>query len=60
MADNKLPSIDQIVEERIGLGIAGNAEFQCYMKGYLDDSEYSEETKLSLISEIEEDKRLNL
>jgi hypothetical protein len=46
--------IEQIVERRINVGIAGSAEAELYFKGDLDDGEYTPEFKRQLLAEVEE------
>src|SRR4051812_30740643 len=56
MKNNQLPSIETIVKERVDAGIAGPAEVLVYFKGDLDDADYSDETKRSLLAELEKSK----
>ncbi len=54
MAKRSLPSIEWIVKKRVDAGIAGYAETICYMKDYLDDSDWSDERKLELLEELKQ------
>ncbi len=48
------PSIEEIVKQRIEIGIAGSAESDLYWGGDLDESEYSDEAKEQLLAEVKQ------
>ncbi len=51
--DNTLPSIHEIVEARVDIGIAGSAESELFYKGDLEEHEYSDDFKRKLIGELQ-------
>jgi hypothetical protein len=52
MSSKSKPSIEEIVKKRIKAGISGSAEYQLYTKGDLVDSDYTDEFKRNLLSEL--------
>lgn len=54
MNAQKLPNIKEIVERRYYAGIAAWDETMLYLKGDLDDEEYSDDFKRKLLAEVEE------